>query len=203
MRLRSELKIEGLEVGKPSRSIFTPSFTLRSTPCSTNATPSLVVGSTDGSVAAGAEAAAAAAAAAEGEAGLLDHDAATICATPMLLQFLRDLVLSWRTKLGGKRKINEDRPPRNDAVPESELGRPVNRAWLGFLPAPPIFGAPEKSGSERHSKDGKTLAHVDTAILKGHGCASDSPETFGRSSYSSLPHVREIGKGCGSWLRDA
>uniref|UniRef100_A0A2C9V243 Uncharacterized protein n=1 Tax=Manihot esculenta TaxID=3983 RepID=A0A2C9V243_MANES len=60
------------------------------------------------------------AAAAEGipVAELSDHEAATTCATSMLLQFRRDLVLSWRTKLGGNFKIRDDiPPPRNEAVP--------------------------------------------------------------------------------------
>jgi len=94
----------------------------------------------------------------------LDHEAATLCATPMLLQFRRAFVLSWRTKFGGKRKISEERPPWNDAVPRADLNPPENRLRLCF-PSPPTFGAPEKSDSERHSNEGKTLVHLDTAIL--------------------------------------
>ena len=39
-----------------------------------------------------------------------DHEAATICATPMLLQFLLALLLSWRTKFGGNLRIKDDMP---------------------------------------------------------------------------------------------
>jgi len=109
-----------------------------------------------GSAAGIAEAAAAAAAAAAAEgapaAELLDHEAATICATPMLLQFLRALVLSWRTKLGGNLRIREDMPApdKKGVVPwRAELDRP----WLGW-------SALEEE-SERHSKDEatKSLGH--------------------------------------------
>lgn len=40
---------------------------------------------------------------------LFDHEAATICATPMLLQLRRALLLSWRTKLGGNRRIGAEK----------------------------------------------------------------------------------------------
>ena len=39
---------------------------------------------------------------------LFDHEAATTCATPMLLQFRRAFVLDCRTKFEGKRKIKEE-----------------------------------------------------------------------------------------------
>lgn len=53
---------------------------------------------------------------------LFDHEAATIWATPMLLQLRRALVLSWRTKLGGNRRMSADEKPkwRRD---EEEPGR--------------------------------------------------------------------------------
>jgi hypothetical protein len=79
----------------------------------------------------------------------------------MLLQFLRALVLSCLTKFGGNLKIREDdRPPPND--PRAPI-LPENRPAL----APSDRGTPEKSGSERHSNDGKTLAKVeeDTAMV--------------------------------------
>lgn len=94
---------------------------------------------------AGAAEAAAAAAELEPEPTPFDHEAATICATPMLLQFLLAFVLSWRTKFGGNLKIRDDRP-LNDAV-----DAPMTRAAeiLGLSNR----ADPEKSGSDRHSKD--------------------------------------------------
>lgn len=101
VRLPSELKNEdSLRPGKPS-TLKTP---FPATATSSSASAGTMV----------AEAAASTAVAA-GAAGTPDpegfaHEAATICATPMLLQFRRALMLSWRTKFGGKRKISDDKP---------------------------------------------------------------------------------------------
>ena len=103
------------------------------------------------------------------EAELLDHEAATIWATPMLLQLRRALVLSWRTKLGGNFNIKDDRPPPKnevEAVPFLiELTRRENRPWLGW-------SVPD--ASERHSKaaaEVKILGHgqEETAIFSSGG----------------------------------
>jgi hypothetical protein len=77
-------------------------------------------------------------AAAEAAAGQSDHAAATICATPMLLQLRRALVLSWRTKFGGKRRmVAEERAPP-DSVEKTTCGVSETVAMaeaeqLGFL----------------------------------------------------------------------
>ena len=123
MRLPSELKNEGFE------SFFNPISLAPSAATTSSSTP--FSATTGGAAAAGAEAAAEtddAAAAADGkpEEGLLDHLAATICATPMLLQFLRALMLSWRTKLGGNLRIIEDigpSPVNDDDMPAVESKR--------------------------------------------------------------------------------
>lgn len=161
MRLPSELKNEA-SFFKSARAfictLFNPSTTAISSP---------VVISTGAAGAGTAEAAAdpeaAAAEVEEPEAALLDQEAATICATPILLQFLLAFVLSWRTKLGGNLKIIDD-TPLNDTIPTARAE---------------IFGVsslaePEKSGSDRHSNDDeceddepeKTRGHEndDTAI---------------------------------------
>ena len=124
MRLPSELKNEGFE------SFFNPISLAPSAATTSSSTP---FSATTGGVtaAAGAEAAAetddaAAAADCKPEEGLLDHLAATICATPMLLQFLRALMLSWRTKLGGNLRIIEDigpSPVNDDGEPAVESKR--------------------------------------------------------------------------------
>lgn len=78
------------------------------------------------------------------------QEAATICATPMLLQLRRFLTLSWRTKLGGKRKMREDRPWPGQI---ESVGR--NRA----APGASGRGQLAKVASERESKGrGKDLA---------------------------------------------
>lgn len=77
----------------------------------------------------------------------------------MLLQFLRDLTLSWRTKLGGNLRISDERPcapARARRSADLDLGKPP------YL-AEGISGR-EKSGSERHSNDGNALAKLETAI---------------------------------------
>lgn len=77
----------------------------------------------------------------------------------MLLQFLRALLLSCLTKLGGNLRINEDIPnvPLPDAPPSLEENR-----------APSMRGIPpEKLASVRHSKERETLeAEVDIAIFE-------------------------------------
>ena len=55
-------------------------------------------------------------------AGQSDHAAATICATPMLLQLRRALVLSWRTKFGGKRRIVAEERAPPDSVEKTTCG---------------------------------------------------------------------------------
>lgn len=95
-----------------------------------------------------ASTAVAAGAAGTPEAELFDQEAATICATPMLLQFLRALMLSWRTKFGGNLKIREDMPRDDDARLAGST--PIeNRAEPGLS----WRVEPENSGSERHSNE--------------------------------------------------
>lgn len=94
------------------------------------------------------------------EAWLFDQEAATTWATPMLLQFLLALMLSWRTKLGGNLKISEDKPcAANVPRKHVDLFFPENRG----LPAEGISGG-DKSGSVRQLNDGNALAQWDAAI---------------------------------------
>lgn len=98
--------------------------------------------------------------------GFVDHEAATTCATPILLQFLRDFVLSWRTKFGGNLKIRDERPPgeppKDTEKGFDEVDLPAwNRPELRYSGR--VF--PGYSGSERHSNVGKTLAQLDDTAI--------------------------------------
>ncbi|KAJ0954429.1 hypothetical protein HanRHA438_Chr00c17g0851351 [Helianthus annuus] len=64
----------------------------------------------------------------------------------MLLQFLRALLLSCRTKFGGNRRINEELP--YGRLPEVVRRLPENRGWSGRGMAPEF---------ERHLKGSETL----------------------------------------------
>lgn len=115
----------------------------RSANATADGCPSLALGMAPTSAAAAAEVAADAAAAWDeaprtrlpppewqGTAGRSDQAAATICATPMLLQLRRALVLSWRTKLGGKRRmVAEVRAPL--LSPAKDAGDEKERVAMG------------------------------------------------------------------------